>query len=161
MSNALLYALKHGKQHDHTSIDDLESFPWVLFWSILSVTDAERHPSSEETAGLNELRSMADNLDARRIVYQDYRDGFCRNPAMDVFMPIITSLLEIAWAARDELKANPEQDMMSFTLKHYGIALTTGLKDLAKVPQTWAELFAQVSHASYIAGRANNIINLK
>jgi hypothetical protein len=146
MSLKLIHAWKIDKEHKHTAIDDLESFVWVLFWSILEILKSKgalENPEernyrdtmiSDDLAVLEARGSFLNHLkDQERS--QDFSTGF------EPFHKLLVEWLTLAQNATQGLSDGKEPLDIDRYAEHaektYEKYVSIGLQNIPRLPKNW------------------------
>jgi hypothetical protein len=145
MSLKLIHAWQIDTEHKHTAIDDLESFVWVLFWSILEILNrkgALENPEeryyrstmmSDELAVLGARACFLGKLEDQEIC-----KSFSRG--LEPFHKLLVGWLRLALEAQLGLRAVMGLDMNGYVEhaeKTYEKYVSIGLEEIGQLPKNW------------------------
>ena len=149
MSLRLVNCWHYRNPYEHTPIDDLESFLWLLLWciyciiedkvrdgtdvmwlKILSSSNVETHASSRKGV-LAHIAGLDDPENVRV------------SPLETLFQPLLLDWQNILLPARRDMAAllqstpRSHENFLTTTWKYYGECLTKGFHHLATFPDSW------------------------
>jgi hypothetical protein len=152
MSIALIDFWLSGSPYQHTTIDDLESFLWLLIWCILCIMEDRlkdgtevrwlkflRSPNLEMHAGTR--RSILTSLTETRDPRFDARAP--HTPLQNLIRPLLRDWDSIRRRGHEEMallvlaSSSSDEDFLTVTRKYVGEFLTTGFHHLATFPDSW------------------------
>jgi len=160
MSSDIILSWLSGLPFEHTPIDDLESFLWVLLWLTLAIPEKEGILSQAE-------QSVIDHLRLPHISLQRGRDDHVQTlrkiiflhqstRAVEILFPLIEAWFAICQRARAEvtnlqlchaphLSPTHQQNYLRavdpLTMQYFGEFILTAHKMLPALPRSWNGLF--------------------
>lgn len=144
MSQALIDAWVMNEPFSHTAVDDLESFVWVLLWSVLNILRSrEALDNNQERYYLQTMRSddieklVSRSTFLRKIMRCDHKRTCSRG--FEPFSKLLIQWLGIAQDANDKDVDELEDSDRLFELCHgvYKDYINSGLDYLKNLPENW------------------------
>jgi hypothetical protein len=136
----------------HTAIDDLESFIWVLLWTLLHTIQRHDELSSDEADWLDGLLSddygrLAAEKAGIRTQIDDLITMAVTSKGLSALAPLLRTWLDLAHESflllEMKLKSRPvNDDFHAFCKGWYQKYIDTGLSHLQNLPMTWDDVFA-------------------
>jgi hypothetical protein len=132
------------KVHEHTAIDDLESFVWVLVWCILSINGSN---TSREELQIEGLHST--NITTHIALKYGLLHALCRSarhgeagPIVKIFAPFLQTCDDIIYRAASAMKQSLKrpvtiEESRTMTYTYFGEFLAAGAEYLAELPTSW------------------------
>lgn len=161
MSQALIYAWVAKKPFYHTAVDDLESFVWVLLWSVIDILQLRKAlENKDERCYLQTMRSdkikellsrgtFLDMIEASALA-GSASEGFkpfiellvawlkLAKAAFKAMVPCAPSLAEKAINVAEAIQEGSRTtDTIEFYKGFYKDYVTIGFEHVKKLPETW------------------------
>ena len=162
MSRNIISTWLSGLPFEHTPIDDLESFLWVLLWLTLAIPEKECMLSQAEQSVINHFRLP-------HISGQRGRDNYVptlkdiislrqATRAVETLFPLIGAWFAICQRARVEVEnleqshaphhsSTQQQNYLwavdPLTMKYFGEFILAAHNKLPALPTSWAGLFVR------------------
>lgn len=160
MSNDNILSYLSGHPFEHTPIDDLESFLWVLLWLTLAIPENVGTLSQAEQSVIDHLRlpHISSHRGRDNHVQTLRKDIFLRQStrAIEVLFPLIDAWFAICQKARAEVanlqqehsphlsQINQQKYLMAvdpLTMQYFGEFILTAHEMLPDLPRSWDGLF--------------------
>ena len=135
--------------YEHTPIDDLESFLWLLIWCIYSIIE-DKVRDGTDVMWLKILRSsnVETHASSRQAILAhittlDDPENVHVSPLETLFNPLLLDWQKILPSARRDMQAlldstpRSNENFLTTTRKYFGDFLTEGFHHLATLPKDW------------------------
>src|ERR1700731_3785256 len=140
--------------YQHTTIDDLESFLWLLLWCIFCIIEEKGKLDRAEARHLKQLRStdIESHINGRPGILATIQQTVKRRTAsamVEKFQPLLFEWHKISTESSDimfALQENPtppdDDHLYKLTYEYFGDFLAKGNAHLKNLPTSWDEIFA-------------------
>jgi hypothetical protein len=152
LSERVLWGWISQENPVHTAIDDLESFVWVLLWTLLHTIQRHDELSRKEAIWLDGLLSddygrLADAKASIRSQIDDLITMARTSKGLSALAPLLQTWSDLAHKSslrlEMKLKSRPSNDdFHAFCKGWYQKYIETGLSHLQNLPMTWDDVFA-------------------